>query len=177
MFGMQLHTSTAMNPHVPLNSGSGTAVSGASGSNTAGQLSAEEQRQVQQLQALDREVHAHEQAHMRVGRELVRGAASYSYQQGPDGKQYAIGGEVRIDTTSVPGDPEATETKAYHIRDTALAPLQPSNQDRAVASIASRMAQEARVEIQRQQRAEAEQAYRQTASTPAGGGEVINQSA
>lgn len=132
---------------------------------------------MRELEAREREVRAHEQAHLRVGRDLIRGAASYTYQQGPDGRQYAVGGEVKIDTTGVAGDPEATEAKAYHIRETALAPTQPSNQDRAVASMASRMAQEARLEIQRQQRAEAEQAYRQNASTPASGGEMINQRA
>jgi hypothetical protein len=161
----------------PIQSSGGSAALKSSSINDSQQLTVDEQRQLRELAARDREVRAHEQAHLRVGRDLVRGAASYTYQQGPDGRQYAVGGEVKIDTTGVPGDPEATEEKAYHIRETALAPIQPSNQDRAVASTASRMAQDARLEIQRQQRAEAEQAYRQTATTPASGGEVINQSA
>jgi hypothetical protein len=161
----------------PVQSSGGSAALKSPSINNNQQLTVEEQRQLRELAARDREVRAHEQAHLRVGRDLVRGAASYTYQQGPDGRQYAVGGEVKIDTTGVPGDPEATEEKAYHIRETALAPIQPSNQDRAVASTASRMAQDARLEIQRQQRAEAEQAYRQTATTPASGGEVINQSA
>jgi hypothetical protein len=173
---MDLLTTTSTSS-TPIHSSGGPAAQKSSSINNSQQLTAEEQRQLRELEARDREVRAHEQAHLRVGRDLIRGAASYSYQQGPDGKQYAVGGEVKIDTTGVPGDPEATEAKAYHIRETALAPIQPSNQDRAVASMASRMALEARIEIQQQQRAEAEQAYRQTASTPASGGEVINQSA
>ncbi len=174
---MQLQATTSITSHASLNSGGGAAARESSTPGTTGQLSVEEQRQLRELEAREREVRAHEQAHLRVGRDLIRGAASYTYQQGPDGRQYAVGGEVKIDTTGVAGDPEATEAKAYHIRETALAPTQPSNQDRAVASMASRMAQEARLEIQRQQRAEAEQAYRQTASTPVGEGAVINQSA
>ncbi len=148
-----------------------------SGKRLNSELSVEEQRQLQQLQQRDREVRAHEQAHLRVGRDLVRGGASFSYEKGPDGNQYAVAGEVRIDTSGVPGDPEATEDKAYHIRDTALAPTQPSNQDRAVASMASRMAQEARIEIQRLQRAQAEQAYQETGGPMNPQGTLINQSA
>ena len=162
----------------PPQSSGGTASLESNKSLQNNQLTTEEQRQLQQLKQRDREVRAHEQAHLRVGRDLVRGGASFSYQQGPDGNQYAVAGEVRIDTSGVPNDPEATEDKAYHIRETALAPTQPSNQDRAVASMASRMAQEARTEIQRLQRAEADQAYQQTASASTSGqGSLINQSA
>ncbi len=168
---------TTSTSSTPVQSSGGSAVPKSPSTNDSQQLTTEEQRQLRELEARDREVRAHEQAHLRVGRDLIRGAANYSYQKGPDGQQYAVSGEVKIDTTGVPGDPEATEEKAYHIRETALAPTQPSNQDRAVASMASRMAQDARLEIQRQQRAEAEQAYRLTASTPSSGGEVINQSA
>jgi hypothetical protein len=169
-------TTTSPSP-MSRQSGSGSATLDSPSTGNLQQLTTEEQRQLRELKARDREVRAHEQAHLRVGRDLIRGAANYSYQQGPDGQQYAVGGEVRIDTSPVRGDPEATEDKAYHIRETALAPTQPSNQDRAVASMASRMAQEARIEIQRQQRAQAEQAYRQTAATPVSEGIVINQSA
>ncbi len=157
--------------------GGGSAALESSDKRLNSELSAEEQRQLQQLQQRDREVRAHEQAHLRVGRDLVRGGASFSYQKGPDGNQYAVEGEVRIDTSKVPGDPEATEEKAYHIRETALAPTQPSNQDRAVASMASRMAQEAHIEIQRLQRAQAEQAYQETGGSMNPQGTLINQSA
>lgn len=112
-----------------------------------GELSPEEQRQVAKLRARDQEVRTHEAAHQSAGAGLVRGGASFSYETGPDGKRYAVGGEVSIDTSPVSGDPEATIQKAETIRAAALAPAQPSSQDRAVAAQAAQMAMEARAEL------------------------------
>ncbi|MEO5342761.1 MAG: hypothetical protein H7842_05385 [Gammaproteobacteria bacterium SHHR-1] len=114
------------------------------------ELSEEEQRQVEELKRRDAEVRAHEAAHMAAGSGLVRGGASYEYEQGPDGKRYAVGGEVSIDTSPVRGDPEATLAKAQKIRNAALAPADPSSQDRSVAAQASQMAAEARMEMAKQ---------------------------
>jgi hypothetical protein len=108
--------------------------------------SPEERQALQQLQARDREVRAHELAHVAAGAGLVRGGAAFSYQRGPDGRYYAVGGEVGIDTSAVPGDPVATQRKAEQILRAALAPAQPSGQDRAVAAQAARMAMEARLQ-------------------------------
>lgn len=118
------------------------------------QLSPEERREVQRLQRRHREVVAHERAHMMAGRELVIRGADYTYEKGPDERQYAVAGEVTIDTSPVNGDPEATHAKAQRIRETALAPAQPSSQDRAVAAKASMMAMQARIEILRRQQEE-----------------------
>lgn len=109
-----------------------------------------EQRQLQQLAERDREVRAHEQAHQAVGGQYA-GAVSLTYERGPDGKNYAVGGEVPIDTGKVANDPQATLDKAETIRRAALAPAEPSSQDRRVAAQAIQMALEARVEIQQQQ--------------------------
>jgi hypothetical protein len=111
------------------------------------ELSAEEQKQVEKLKRRDAEVRAHEAAHMAAGSGLVRGGASYEYEQGPDGKKYAVGGEVSIDTSPVRGDPEATLAKAQKIRSAAMAPANPSSQDRRVAAQASQMAAEAQREM------------------------------
>jgi len=120
----------------------------ASSSTTEG-LTPEEQRVVRQLEQTDREVRAHEQAHLSVGADLVRGSPSYSYQIGPDDKRYAVGGEVSIDTS--PGKtPEETIPKAQHIRSTALAPADPSAQDFRVAAGASQMEIDARMELAQQ---------------------------
>jgi hypothetical protein len=108
--------------------------------------SPEEQRTLQQLQARDREVRAHELAHVAAGAGLVHSGASFAYQRGPDGRFYAVGGEVGIDTSAVPGDPLATQRKAEQIIRAALAPAQPSGQDRAVAAQAANMAMEARLQ-------------------------------
>ena len=117
------------------------------------ELSAEQQRQVQELREIDRKVRAHEQAHIAAGGDLVRGGATYTYQVGPDDKRYAVGGEVSIDAS--PGKtPEETIPKAQHIRETALAPAEPSAQDRSVASAASRMEADAQLELLAKQREE-----------------------
>lgn len=117
---------------------------------SADTLSEAEQRQVSELKARDREVRAHEMAHVAAGAGLVTRGASYTYQTGPDGQRYAIGGEVGIDTS--PGrTPEETLAKAERIRAAALAPAEPSGQDRQVAAQASRMAGDARMEIARRE--------------------------
>jgi type II secretory pathway pseudopilin PulG len=118
------------------------------------QQSQQEQQQIQELKARDRVVRAHEAAHIAAGAGIVKGGATFSFQRGPDGVQYAIGGEVQIDTSKVAGDPQATAQKAEKIRAAALAPAQPSSTDQAVASRASQMAIEARAEISQQRNAE-----------------------
>jgi hypothetical protein len=115
-----------------------------------------EYRELQELKARDQEVRQHEQAHVAAGGQYVRGGASYSYQRGPDGQQYATGGEVDIDASSVPGDPAATIRKMQVVRGAALAPAEPSAQDRAVAAEASRAEAEARVELREEQAKERE---------------------
>ena len=75
------------------------------------------------------------------------GAVSFQYQTGPDGKRYAVGGEVPIDVSSVEGDPRATLAKMQQIRRAALAPASPSGQDRAVAAQASRIEAETRAAL------------------------------
>lgn len=108
-------------------------------------LSQAEQRQIQRLAERDAEVKAHERAHKSVAGQYA-GAVSYQYQQGPDGKRYAVGGEVSIDVSPVSGDPEATIDKMVIVRAAALAPAEPSPQDRRVAALASQTIGQARVE-------------------------------
>lgn len=114
-------------------------------------LSEEEVRRVEYLKSRDRQVRSHEQAHVMAGGGLVRGGASFGYETGPDGKKYAVSGEVSIDTSTSSDDPEATLQKAQQIQRAALAPADPSGQDRKVAAEAASMAAEARAEIARQQ--------------------------
>lgn len=110
------------------------------------QLSEEEQEQVQGLKQRDAEVRAHEQAHLAAAGPHAKGGASFEYQTGPDGKRYAVGGEVQIDTSPVEGDPQATVQKMQQVRAAALAPGSPSGQDRAVAAQAAAAIQEAQAE-------------------------------
>jgi len=116
----------------------------------ATEISAQELQQLRQLKTRDQVVRAHEAAHLAAASGIVVGRASYSFQRGPDGVQYAIGGEVRIDTSKVAGDPHATLQKAAQIQAAALAPSQPSSQDRMVAARAAQMAIEAKAEISQQ---------------------------
>ncbi|TAL67327.1 MAG: hypothetical protein EPN82_15245 [Bacteroidetes bacterium] len=102
------------------------------------------------LEKRDREVRAHENAHKVVGGGLVKGGTSFTYTTGPDGKQYATGGEVQIDISPVKGDPEATIQKMNQVRAAALAPADPSPQDRSVAALASAIAASARAELSSQ---------------------------
>lgn len=112
-----------------------------------GQLSEEEKKQVAELAKRDREVKSHEAAHKAAAGGHAKGGASFEYQVGPDGRQYAVGGHVDIDAGPVNGNPEATLAKAQAVQAAANAPADPSGQDRAVAAAAAQMAAQARKEL------------------------------
>ena len=135
----------------------GRSGSGGSGRKEFVELTPEEQKLVRRLQKRDREVRAHEQAHKAAGGRYA-GGASYEYETGPDGKKYAVGGEVSISAGSVSGDPKATAEKARTIRRAALAPAQPSAQDRQVAARAAAMEAKAEADLARLRLEESEQA-------------------
>ena len=122
-------------------------------------LTAEERRIVAELQRIDRQVRAHEQAHLAAAAGLARGV-SFRYASGPDGRRYAVAGEVRIDTAPVEGRPEATIRKAQQVRAAANAPANPSAQDRAVAAQAAAMEAQARQELFAERRQTLEQQIR-----------------
>jgi len=113
------------------------------------ELSPEEQKQVEELKQTDREIRAHEQAHKTVGGPYA-GAVSYDTVQGPDGRQYAVSGEVQIDASPVPNNPEATIRKMDVVVRAALAPAEPSSQDMAVARAAQQTRMQAQQELARQ---------------------------
>lgn len=119
----------------------------ADGAKTQNNLSDKEQEQADKLKKRDAEVKAHEQAHLAAAGGYAKGGPSYTYQTGPDGRQYAVGGEVQIDTSPIKGDPQATIMKAQTIKSSALAPAEPSGQDKAVAAAAEKMIAEARAEL------------------------------
>jgi len=109
-------------------------------------LTEQELKQLTELKARDREVRAHEAAHQAVGGQYA-GAMSFTYQRGPDGAQYAVGGEVSIDISPVQGDPQATIEKMRIVRAAAMAPAEPSGQDRAVAAQAMQIMLQAQSEL------------------------------
>lgn len=117
-------------------------------------LSDEERDEVVQLQARDQEVRAHEGAHAGAAGSYA-GSPSYTYQAGPDGNRYAVGGEVSIDVSPVAGDPQATVEKMRVVMRAANAPAEPSAQDQHVAASAAQAMMRAEGELVERRAAEA----------------------
>jgi len=122
----------------------------------APQKQQEQKAVIAELVARDREVRSHEQAHAAAGGQYA-GSPTYSFVKGPDGLNYAVGGEVSIDTAPVSGDPEATIRKAQIIRAAASAPAEPSPQDRRVAAQAATLESDARIELAAKDTSEVQQ--------------------
>ena len=131
------------------------------------QLTEEQQQQVERLKERDREVRAHEQAHARAGGPHA-GAPSYEFQRGPDGRMYAVSGEVQIDTAPISGNPAATIAKMELVVRAALAPQDPSAQDRRVAAEAQTAKAEAQAELRQQKQAESRGATEDAGGAHAG---------
>ena len=108
-------------------------------------LDDKEKAVVMRLQQRDAEVRAHEAAHAAAAG-MLGGGASYDYVTGPDGRQYAVGGEVPVRISSG-STPEEAIRNAQQVRAAALAPAEPSGQDRAVAAQAAAMEAAARAEL------------------------------
>jgi len=132
---------------------------------TGSELTPEEQKVVEELKARDREVRTHEMAHVLAGGAYVTSGPSYTYQTGPDGKGYAVGGSVGIDTSPVEGDPEATIQKMQTVMAAALAPAQPSGQDLKVAAAARQAEAKARTELVQTQTEQQQEEQQQPEST------------
>ena len=96
------------------------------------ELSVAEKADVARLQQRDQQVRQEEKAHAAVAGDLA-GPISYHFQRGPDGRQYAIGGSVGIQASTLSGDPAEAERKAGRLAAAANAATNPSAQDYAVA--------------------------------------------
>jgi hypothetical protein len=127
-------------------SGSSLTTHKSSKNQNAEHLDQEELKQLQQLKRRDTEVRTHEQAHLSAAGRYARGGASFTYQKGPDGAAYAIGGEVGIDVAKA-ATPEATITKMQAIKRAALAPADPSGADKRIAAQANVKEAQARQEL------------------------------
>jgi hypothetical protein len=101
---------------------------------------------INELKLRDQEVRSHELAHASVGG-ATTGAPSYTFELGPDGKKYAVGGEVSVDLSRIDGNPRATIAKMQKVHAAALAPANPSIQDTRVASSAAKIILQAQSEI------------------------------
>ncbi|WP_198780079.1 putative metalloprotease CJM1_0395 family protein [Shewanella putrefaciens] len=103
----------------------------------------QQKAQVEALKSRDIEVKAHEHAHATVGGQYAQ-SPSFKYQKGADGQRYAIDGEVQIDVSAVPGDPQATINKMKQVYAAAMAPVDPSSADIRVATEALKKMEEAK---------------------------------
>ena len=72
--------------------------SGREGNSQTGEeeLTQQEQREVSELKTTDAEVKAHENAHKAAAAGLSTSAPNYEYETGPDGKEYAVAGDVNV---------------------------------------------------------------------------------
>lgn len=136
----QENGATAQNSEVSRADASSAKPNGAEG------LEQTELRQLATLKQRDTEVRSHEQAHLAAAGQYARGSASFTYQKGPDGNSYAIGGEVGIDVSEA-GTPKETIEKMQTIKRAALAPASPSSTDRQIASQATMKESMARQEM------------------------------
>lgn len=126
--------------------------------NEPGQLTDDEKAEVAKLKSVDQQVRAHEAAHASAGGGYA-GAASFSYQTGPDGKRYAVAGHVPIDVSPIAGDPAATIEKMDTVRRAALAPSDPSSADRSVAANAAKQKAEAQAELSKERQEALQEAF------------------
>lgn len=125
----------------------GASAAAPAGAQARVQLTPEQLAQIDKLKQRDTEVRQHEMAHLSAAGGLATSGPSYTYQRGPNGVNYAVGGEVHIDTS--PGaTPEETIARARTIQAAALAPAEPSGADRAVAARAQQLEQQARAELE-----------------------------
>ena len=118
------------------------------------ELTINEKMEIHKLKHRDREIRTHEMSHLSAAGAFAQSGASYEYQRGPDGKNYAIHGHVMIDSSKA-ATPEATIRKMKIVRKAALAPVSPSPQDLKVAASASRRMVDASQEVRYQKLEEA----------------------
>ncbi|GGY92443.1 putative metalloprotease CJM1_0395 family protein [Shewanella fodinae] len=108
--------------------------------------SPQQQQQLEQLKQRDDEVRTHERAHATVGG-VYAGQPQFDYEDGVDGKRYAVNGEVDIDVSVIPSDPQATMNKMKQVYAAAMAPNDPSSADIQVAAEAMRKYNSAREQL------------------------------
>lgn len=146
-----LDRATRSNPDTSDNSsGTGTGGVAADKLGFSRELTPAQRKQVEELRRIDATVREHEAAHLRNGRGVVTSGASFSFTYGPDGKAYAVAGEVGIDT-SPEQKPEANIDKGRAIQVAALAPRDPSPQDYRVASVGGQLESRGRSDLADQQ--------------------------
>lgn len=88
-------------------------------------------RVLEKFKKTDANIRSHEQIHASIGHTTT--PIAYTYQQGPDGKMYAVGGSVKLDT-SIPKDPKAALFKLDQLQKAASAPVDSSGSDNQISA-------------------------------------------
>lgn len=101
-------------------------------------LTPRENAMLRELERIDREVRDHEMAHYFTGRPYAA-FPEYWFVTGPLGRQFAVSGMTRMDTSPIGGDEAATIRKLEHLKRAALAPREPSDEDRRVVTAIERL--------------------------------------
>lgn len=94
-------------------------------------------------------------AHLAAAGSYAMSTPQYSYEIGPDGNAYAVGGEVKMDVSGEVS-PEKTIEKAKSLRRAAMAPLHPSAQDFAAVTAVNSLEAQASRQIREEQAQQAE---------------------
>ena len=92
------------------------------------------QRVLNRFEKADADVRTHEQTHSASS--SITSTPQYNYQVGPNGKLYAVGGHVKVDT-SIPDDEKAAKAKLDEISQAASAPNSLSSADADISRTAS----------------------------------------
>lgn len=119
----------------------------AGGHPSAGPAAGYELRLSDEAVARDREVRAHERAHLAVLGGAAASGILYDTAVGPGGERIAVGGRIAVDLAEVPGDPEATLRKARSVIAAAHAPGNPSAADLRTAARAYELERKAMEEL------------------------------
>ena len=107
-------------------------------------MSTEDKALLDRLRARDSMVRGHENAHVTAAGGQASGPVQYTYQTGPDGRQYAIGGSVNIAVVSSPADDDQAARQADTARRAAEAGGQTSLRDMQVSMRAAELSTRAR---------------------------------
>lgn len=94
---------------------------------------AREEKLIDDLQRIDKDVHEHEMQHYLAAQPYAR-TPEYFEVIGPDGRRFAVSGITAFDASPIAGDTEATIRKLDTLVRAALAPRDPSEEDRRVAA-------------------------------------------
>ena len=96
-------------------------------------LTPEEKQVVEDLKRRDAAVRREEEAHAAVAGKYGS-PPIYTYQRGPDGQSYRVGGAVAVSASVPQDDPEEARRVGRRIAAAANAPVRPSSADRSAAA-------------------------------------------